>query len=205
MNCLGSDYRGSIISLFRIEAISPPAGDCCRSFHALIICEPRRPATQSMWSSDPLSSEPCCLTSVTKKLNLALCRGLCGIVYHFKCNANSSVPYNAPSWRLYVGAQCAYTLCTMHDLLLLLQLFYLHCLHGLHCLHCSSSTLHSAAMVGRPMALLAPPCAARALVELRGLAAEKGTRDTEGKTANYSSLVDETADQEYCRPRRADR
>ena len=104
-----------------------------------------------------------------------------------------------------VCRQCAYTLCTMHDLLLLLQLFYLHCLHGLHCLHCSNSSLHSAAMVGRPMALLAPPCAARALVELRGLAAEKGTRDTEGKTANYSSLVNKTAGQEHCRPRKADR
>ena len=106
-----------------------------------------------------------------------------------------------------VCRQCAYTLCTMHDLLLLLllQLFYLHCLHGLHCLHCSSSTLHSAAMVGGPMALLAPPCAARALVEQRGLAAEKGIRDTAGKSADYNSLVNKTASQEYCRPRRADR
>ena len=59
-----------------------------------------------------------------------------------------------------MSRQCAYTLCTMHDLLLLLQLFYLH---YLHCLHC----LHSAAMVGGPMALLAPPCVARALVGQR--------------------------------------
>ena len=38
-----------------------------------------------------------------KKLNSTLF-GLCGIVYHFKCNANSSVPHNASSWRLYVGS-----------------------------------------------------------------------------------------------------
>ena len=101
-----------------------------------------------------------------------------------------------------VCRQCAYTLCTMHDLLLLLQLFYLHCLHYLHS---SNSGLHSAAMVGGPMALLAPPCAARALVELRGLAAEKGTRNTAVKLANYSSFVNKTAGQEHCRPQKADR
>ena len=98
-----------------------------------------------------------------------------------------------------VCRQCAYTMCTMHDLLLLLlQLFYLHYLHGLH-------GLHSAAMVGGPMALLAPPCVARALVEQRGLAAEKGTRDAAGKLAKYNSLVNKTAGQEHCRPRRTER
>ena len=201
MNCVGSDYKASIISLFRIEAISPPAGDCCRSFHALIICEPRRPATQSMWSSDPLSSQPCCLTSITKKTKFGFVWTMRhSLPLQMQCKFKRALQC---SFMEIVCRQCAYTLCTMHDLLLLLlQLF---CLHGLHCLHCSSSTLHSAAMVGGPMALLAPPCAARALVELRGLAAEKGTRNTAVKLANYSSLVNKNAGQEHCRPRKADR
>ena len=149
-----------------------------------------------------MSSEPCCLTSITKKLKLTLF-GLCGIVYHFKCNANSSVPCNASSWRLYVGsvltpcAPCMTCCC---------------CSSYSTCTACTACTAPTPACTQLPW--LADPwpclprpvqCAARALMELRGLAAEKGTRDTAGKLAKYNSLVNKTAGQEHCRPRRTER